>query len=150
MGETDVFIEKTHTEAPIVISGMGDSIGSSVMAGCLKPTGVKGFYPLIWLSADPRNAQKAAFAKREPLLVDAPKLTFLDADSAADDPCIRESFLEELRATVTYIAHVGRSSNLPQFDPSIRGARDVTDPVVPPAHFTARCFHHHAWYLPWL
>ena len=121
------------TEETIMITGTSGSIGSSVLVECLKSPKVKHIYALNRSSADPRSAQKAAFAKRglDPSLVDTPKLTLLNADLASSDLGIGELLLEELRTTVTHIVHVGWlvnwSLDLLQFEPLIRGTRNLID-----------------------
>lgn len=120
-------------EEIIVVTGTTGSIGSSILAECLKSPNVKHVYALNRPSTDPRSAQKVAFAERgfDPSLVDTQKLTFLNADLAAGDLGIGESLLEELRTTVTHIIHaawlVNWSLDLSQYEPSIKSTRNLID-----------------------
>ena len=121
------------TEDIIVITGTSGSVGSSILLDCLKCSNIKHIYALNRPSANPVEAQKVVFEQRgfDPSLVDTPKLTLLNADLATGDLGIGELLLEELRTTVTHIIHAGWlvnwSSNLSQFEPLIRGTRNLID-----------------------
>jgi hypothetical protein len=120
-------------EDVIVITGTSGSIGSSILVDCLKRPNVKHIYALNRPSADPVGAQKAALERRgfDPSVVDTPKLTLLNADLVAGDLGIGELLLEELRTTITHIIHAGWlvnwSLDLSQFEPLIRGTRNLID-----------------------
>ena len=117
----------------IVITGTSGSVGSSILVGYLRCPNVKHVYALNRPSEDPVGAQKAALKKRgfDPALVDTPKLTVLNADLTASDLGIGASLLEELHATATHIVHAGWlvnwSFDLSQFEPLIRGTRNLID-----------------------
>ena len=124
---------ESPTEDVILITGTSGSVGSSILVDCLKRPNVKCIYALNRPSEDPVKAHKAAFEERgfDPSLVDAPKLTLLNADLTAGDLGIGELLLEELRTTVTHIIHSGWLTNwsfgLPQFEPLIKGTRNLID-----------------------
>jgi thioester reductase-like protein len=124
---------ESPAEEIIMVTGTTGSIGSSILAECLKSPKAKHVYALNRPSTDPRSAQKASFADRgfDPSLTDTQKLTFLNADLAAGDLGIGGPLLQKLRATVTHVIHaawpVNWSLGLSQYEPSIRSTRNLID-----------------------
>ena len=128
------------TEETIVITGASSSIGLSILVECLKSPNVKRVYAFNRPTTDPQNELRTAFSMWgiEPSLLDTPKLVLLSADLAAGDLGIGEILLEELRTTVTHVVHTGwsadRSSDLSQFEPSIRATRNLIDLALSSPH----------------